>query len=621
MRAPQKRLTLKQAWREVDRLKHYMLQRRVSPDRSREVVAKVLSLGRGPYCERFREIALHGSWDELVRFPPPEPSPEKGSLNFGLEYLASEILSKMHPVTTGADPADLVRVAMDKFYASEDQCRETNQRLTEEFKRLGSAELDPIVSRIQRKIARLLGRFSWDEAHRHFGHGKGATTRLPKIRGDRYYKFGDIPDSTKECETLSKIAISLIKPWRRAEPGNWSENEVKIVPGNRVTTVRKTAKTDRVIAKEPCMNIYIQRGIGPMIRKRLKRVGIDLNDQTRNNILAQEGSEHWEDESPLCTIDLSNASDTISQKVVELFLPPDWYEAMDACRSHYGVLDDGTCIRYQKFSTMGNGFTFELESLIFWAIASTCVDVLKCPDTRIGVYGDDLIVTRDAYELLETCLTRFGFTLNPKKSFSTGPFRESCGKHWFKGRDVSPFYIRKGVETVIDELLVVNNLRRWLSRVYRGFIPPLAWSIYTDVRDSLLPAWVVREYKIPDGFGDLGVVSSFEEALPQRAQHGLEGWCCDVLQETPTPLKIRKKNRKTGPSLLSKSLSKLEDVYREVAERELRGLPVNWYAVYRATQVAGEEPSDELPAQRVVLRLQRSKVVVPRWSDIGQPFS
>jgi hypothetical protein len=333
----------------------------------------------------------------------------------------------------------------------------------------------------------------------------------------------------------------------------------------------------------------------------------------------------WDSQESLATIDLSNASDTISSKVVETVLPPDWYEALNLTRSHYGSLDSGAVIRYQKFSTMGNGYTFELESLIFWAICSAVVDILELGDTRIGVYGDDLIVSSNAFELLEYTLMDFGFTLNPKKSYSTGPFRESCGKHWFKGRDVSPFYIRKGVETVVDELLVVNNVRRWMTRLYNGFIPPKAWLVYVEIRDTLLPAWVVKECKIPDGYGDLGVVSSFEEACPQRhvdAQghpDGLEGWSCDTLRIKPTPLHIKKRYRVTGSPLMTKSLSSLERLHSR-SHTEISLMPLPWLEVYSACMQAGEAPSDEIPYSSKKLRLTLSKLSVHVWSDTGGPF-
>jgi hypothetical protein len=113
----------------------------------------------------------------------------------------------------------------------------------------------------------------------------------------------------------------------------------------------------------------------------------------------------------------------------------------------------------QKFSSMGNGFTFELESLIFWALSKSVSDF-------VSVYGDDIIVD-------STCRDRFvdlfrfcGFTTNESKSFWSGPFRESCGKHYFQGTDVTPIYQKDSDENIENLLASLNRLRRWYYRRY-----------------------------------------------------------------------------------------------------------------------------------------------------------
>lgn len=617
----------KRQLREQQRRQLYQLAGRKTSDRSLAVASMIGSLSKTSYGERYREVVASGNWEEIVRYPSPRPDDYVSHEVFAIDYLLSELLSKMSPAGTGADPEVLRGVALAKFADSEGQCRDTNQRLTQEFSRLGSAEFDPIVKSARRKIAKCLGEFSWDEVSGHFRHGKHASTRLSRRKGDLYYKFGGLPDTTVMCETLSKIAISLIKPWQpdeleitwpecETEPTiRWSDRKVNLVVGNRITTVPKTAKTDRVIAIEPCMNMYIQKGIGAVIRSRLRRKGLELNDQRINQRLSRDGSM----DGSLATVDLSSASDTISSKVVELLLPPDWYTALNLTRCHYGVELSGNVIRYQKFSTMGNGFTFELESLIFWALCSAVVDNLSLGDKRIGVYGDDLIVSVAAYESLTYTLTRFGFTQNAKKSYATGPFRESCGKHWFNGRDVSPFYIREGIEDVTRELLCVNNFRRWANRVFNSFIPPRVWDVYVALRDFLIPEDWVKDNKIPDGYGDLGLVTSFTEALPQRARHGLEGWECDSLQLSPPPRKLVKARRVNGESLLAKGLM-LQEINNPEGSRMPGSREATLYSSLGPEESGGETYSDQIPIDQGKLRLKTSKLLVARWEDVGFPL-
>ena len=150
-----------------------------------------------------------------------------------------------------------------------------------------------------------------------------------------------------------------------------------------------------------------------MIRKWLRRVRIDLDDQSRNRELAKEGSMT----NQLATIDLSSASDSVSLRLVDDLLPPRWADFIGQTRSEEILLPDGTWHRLAKVSSMGNGFTFELESLIFWALSAACVDLLEVEDRRVGIYGDDIIVHTSVAPHLVSILGYYGFQTNKTKTF------------------------------------------------------------------------------------------------------------------------------------------------------------------------------------------------------------
>ena len=159
--------------------------------------------------------------------------------------------------------------------------------------------------------------------------------------------------------------------------------------GNNVTTVPKTWKTERVIAIEPCWNSFFQKGVGKLIRRRLRKVGILLRDsQERHGYLARMGSVH----KVFATLDLKSASDTICIGLVEALLPEDWLRVLTDLRSPY--MGEGEArYRYQRWSSMGNGYTFELETLIFYALT---VAIVGAESGRgVSVYGDDIIAPID----------------------------------------------------------------------------------------------------------------------------------------------------------------------------------------------------------------------------------
>jgi hypothetical protein len=115
---------------------------------------------------------------------------------------------------------------------------------------------------------------------------------------------------------------------------------------------------------------------------------------------------------------------------------------------------------------MGNGFTFELQSLLFYAAVLTVFDLFPSigKDRRCRVYGDDIILPTAYAGIFVEFLSWLGFTTNPDKSFVDGPFRESCGKHYFLGDDVTPFYIRENVDKPQKIFWFHNQYILWLRR-------------------------------------------------------------------------------------------------------------------------------------------------------------
>jgi hypothetical protein len=107
---------------------------------------------------------------------------------------------------------------------------------------------------------------------------------------------------------------------------------------------------------------------------------------------------------------------------------------------------------------MGNGFCFPLETLLF-TVACVAVGAGK-PGIDFTVYGDDIIVRKQYFEPLLQLLRYMGFTANTDKTFSMGPFRESCGADWFGGVDVRPFTLDYALDSVENVYKFLNLTRR-----------------------------------------------------------------------------------------------------------------------------------------------------------------
>lgn len=418
--------------------------------------------------------------------------------------------------------------AIRKWVAAEVQCFQTNQL----FSYRDSPEwrsVQPYLFTAARKISRVLGQLDWEEVSDGFAFGPGATCRLGRRNKALAHKFSGTPETTLDNLALAIAAISAVPRWYETSL-DVSGNCVSVRNFNKIVTVPKNSKTDRVISIEPDMNIYVQKGFGKVIRNRLRRVGINLDDQGINQSLAKEGSV-GDPAKQLATIDLSSASDTVSYELVKDLLPEPWFTALEQCRTPSGVLPDGKVIPYQKFSSMGNGYTFELESLIFWALASAVTELTLEEGTPPSVYGDDIILDVRAVPQFLDVLRICGFSTNSEKSWWDTPYRESCGKHYFYGRDVTPFFLRRPVKKLSDLFLLHNNIVRWAERnSFNRHVNhyKLQW-VLSGLRELAPTSW--KKPRIPDGVGDGAFIGTFDQCVPSKARKGWDGWEMKVMMD------------------------------------------------------------------------------------------
>jgi len=462
-------------------------------------------------------ITLRRYGDVILQEPVKIPEYSNSS-DFKSDYLATELLSKC-PIDLGIDRES---VALDTFEKTEITCRETNARFSPRGIQNWSFEIRSAMEAVRRKIEKILGPFDWDEAAHHFAFGPGSTSSLSRRKASTENKLQHGIDSTPGAALAAMTVWDFNRGWNLALD-ELHTTRPRIVKGCRIVTVPKNAKMDRVIAIEPDMNMFIQKGLGAVIRSRLKRAGLNLNTSWRtNHELAKIGSGF----NSYATIDLSSASDTISSKLVEWLYPNDWFGALSLARSRQARLPSKDWVSLEKFSSMGNATTFESESLIFWAIATSVVERNGSKD-HVSVFGDDIIVPVSCYEKVCQLLEHCGFTVNMKKTFRDGPFRESCGKHFFLGHDVTPFYLRKEESDILTLTHALNRAREWSIHPVYG-LEGLE-STYRTFQEKL--PFKHRFPSIPYGYGDGSLWGELDECRPlrYRPEDGNEGWICDTL--------------------------------------------------------------------------------------------
>lgn len=387
--------------------------------------------------------------------------------NFRLQYLLKEIQTKsLHGRNTN-DEETRDNLAIEKTLASNDHCRIYNE----------SASFGPsdksILARARHIVASILGKFSFG-CYEDSAFSSGASTTQKRGLSGAFAKYGALehgylevtPRAASRLYALIDNTPTLRRMYikRLLSTG---EDPIRIVDRDVVKTVPKNSETSRTILIQPAGMNILQKAIGKCIRRKLKAAGIDLSNQSVNQLLARVGSLRRSH----ATIDLSSASDTVNARIVWELLPPDWYRELEALRCDYGhILDsDGnvkSIVKWEMFSAMGNAFTFELESLIFYAIAVATAESQGSYVGRISVYGDDIIVPNSIAQLVCENLTSCGFKVNTKKTHIDGWFRESCGAHWYRGVCVKPFYIRDDLTRLDSIMRLANQLRKWSSDGY-----------------------------------------------------------------------------------------------------------------------------------------------------------
>jgi len=364
------------------------------------------------------------------------------------------------------------------------------------------ARLDPLYLQDFRRMSEMLfgDLFAKVDRDVHWGrlipkHGPGATAdrlssnakynlRTWPARLQPYFPATDflIPNSSFRDE-LGRVLDVL-------EPGQ----ELPV----RVITVPKTLKAPRVIAIEPAAMQYAQQSIRLALADAIKEDGflsriIGLDDQVPNQELARLGSLRGD----LATLDLSDASDRVSNQHVLTMLDgyPQLLGAVQACRSRKADVPGHGEIRLAKFASMGSALCFPFEAMVFATVIFLGIErelnTPLCPDDlhryagQVRVFGDDLIVPRDHVLSVVDELSVFGHKVNVSKSYWTGRFRESCGKEYYDGHDVSIVRCRQVLPTrrtdangVIAVVALRNLLyqaglwgcTRWLDNYIKGVI-------------------------------------------------------------------------------------------------------------------------------------------------------
>lgn len=455
-------------------------------------------------CPRSLTVSILLRYEEVDQLTSLDVDPE--------HYLTSNDYIKANAATCflkkysgfvipGCDPSV---ETTKKWWWAERECYKTNERLSPllyggSHGSIYGEAMGDFISSVRKAVVSLIGEGPDNLIEGKFGPGATVSDMS---------RYTTVPDKMSSLPTLTPTAKYHLLPWMGTE---WYRahasvgNSASFVRGNTYFTVPKNARVGRPCAKEPSINGFYQLGLGRQLKSRLKKSGLDLKEgQNIHRQVACEASIT----SSFATIDLSSASDTVCINLVKLLLPHRWYDVLSSLRSPYTNVE-GKWVKLEKFSSMGNGFTFELETTLFAAI---CIAVMKgsaLPGKNLFVYGDDIIAPTEFADEILSALSFLGFTPNKKKTYTKGNFRESCGGDYFHGDSARAYYLEENPDEPQKLISMANGLRRLAAQ--SSFTP--------GDRSRLLRAWFrcldllpsdIRRCRGPEALGDI-VIHDAEE--------------------------------------------------------------------------------------------------------------
>lgn len=366
-------------------------------------------------------------------------------------------------------PFDPESAAREKFFAFEQKCQLTNsdpifwQCLSDdedpEMSHYDSLFIWPIVQRAREFIGKVLGEsYCETDLLLRSHHGPGASLGRHGRRSIPVGKYLPPYTITDDAVALFDKYLNSDERLQRALADSGIDLDVSVRSYSKILFVPKNAKTLRTILVEPTGNVFLQLGVFSFMRDRLKKFGIDITTQKKNQQLAHLYSVNDEG----VTIDLQGASDLVAMIWLVLF-PPEWAKLLYSLRSPAGTLPNSEeKIVFEKLSSMGNGYTFTVQTLIFSAITYGVIREMggrwKDNIANLSIYGDDIVIPKRYYSCVAATLKRLGFKLNARKSFSSGHIRESCGTDYFFGHDISIFHLKHHISDHCDLLTIHNSL-------------------------------------------------------------------------------------------------------------------------------------------------------------------
>lgn len=305
------------------------------------------------------------------------------------------------------------------------------------------------------------------------------------------------------CDKSQAALSGYFKPYPSAPVPVTFSRQTSNSDVAEVLFVPKDSRGPRVISKEPYHRLLAQMSYFDFVSSGLEEIThgrVNFTDQSINQRLAKEASVS----RTLVTADLRDASDSVLYRVVKrLFAgsPGLRYFIRHFRTPKVRLPVSREVIQLEKLAGMGSGLTFPTMALLIHLAICTLVSArgrasFKEAMLKVHVYGDDLIVPREWWDLAQEALLKTGLKINHEKTFVRAPFRESCGGDYLHGIEVTPVRLRlsagdlecrKTSEVVIQKAAGVLQLERHCRELLAKGLVHTAEYFYRCLEKALGP--------------------------------------------------------------------------------------------------------------------------------------
>lgn len=369
--------------------------------------------------------------------------------------------------------ADLEQMTIKKFIATQERIGVAPVRTFRSYL---------VIQRARQIIKTILGNYDLAEHQAACRFSKNATVGNPAARSYLDEKIGGPLSGSRDhikwfkshldSDKLLSQSICAAQDYKMGIP--FSE-----CVSLTLTNVPKSFKSLRSIMPNTTLGGFYSYGLGRVIQDRLKSEGLDIRYlQQRHRNLARKYSTT----RTHATADLSSASDSFTLPLMNMLLPRKWFNVSKFGRIDHCKLGDQN-IYLTSFMTMGIGFTFQMQTLLFYGLL-TAIKLLSGAKGRVSVYGDDLIYPSSMHSKVAALFNDIGFLLNQDKTFVHESFRESCGGDYYCGFDVRPFQPEGTAQHLLGRryvMLIYKTINGLLERWSREEIPITLRYLYLEI--------------------------------------------------------------------------------------------------------------------------------------------